>query len=64
MRKLCIRLKNLLTGKEEGASMGEYALLLGLIAVALIVVITQFRDAIIAVFQQATTVMQQAVSGS
>jgi pilus assembly protein Flp/PilA len=37
---------------EEGASMAEYALLLGVIAVALIAVIATFRNEIAGVFNR------------
>lgn len=43
---------------EEGASMAEYALLLGLITVAIAGVITLFGGRIRAVFTRAANVMQ------
>ena len=43
---------------EEGASMAEYALLLGLITVAIAGVITIFGQRIRNVFLRATSVMQ------
>jgi pilus assembly protein Flp/PilA len=43
---------------EEGASMAEYALLLGLITVAIAGVITLFGGRIRAVFVRASNVMQ------
>lgn len=44
--------------EDEGASMAEYALLLGLITVAIATVITAFGGRIVAVFQRATTAIQ------
>ena len=44
--------------EDEGASMAEYALLLGLITVAIATVITAFGGQIQAVFQRATTAIQ------
>jgi pilus assembly protein Flp/PilA len=38
--------------EEEGASLAEYALLLGVITVALITVISQFKDSIAGVFNR------------
>ena len=43
---------------EEGASMAEYALLLGLITVAIATVITAFGARIAAIFTNATNVLQ------
>ena len=45
---------------EEGASMAEYALLVGLIAVALIAAITAFRGSIIATFNRVTAALNAA----
>jgi pilus assembly protein Flp/PilA len=45
---------------EEGASMAEYALLLGVITVALITVITLFRNAIANIFTRTTTTLNNA----
>lgn len=42
---------------EEGASMAEYALLVGLIAVALIAAITGFRGSIINTFRRVTATL-------
>lgn len=47
-----------LISSEEGASMAEYALLLGLITVAIAGVITIFGGRIRSVFLRATSVMQ------
>ena len=44
--------------EEEGASMAEYALLLGLITVAIAGVITVFGGRIAAVFTNASNVIQ------
>ena len=49
---------------ESGQDMAEYALLLALIALVLIVAITAFRGAIQARFQQATTELNGAGAGS
>ena len=43
---------------EEGASMAEYALLLGLITVAIAGVVTIFGGRIAAIFTRATGVLQ------
>ena len=53
MKILCQLVKN-----EEGASMAEYALLLGLITVAVAGVITVFGGRIAAVFTNATNTLQ------
>jgi pilus assembly protein Flp/PilA len=45
---------------EEGASMAEYALLLGVITVALITVITLFRNAIANIFNRTTNTLVNA----
>jgi pilus assembly protein Flp/PilA len=45
---------------ESGQDMAEYALLLALIALVLVVAITAFRGAIQAKFQQATTELNSA----
>lgn len=42
---------------EEGASMAEYALLLGLITVALVTVITAFGTKLSGAFTKATSVI-------
>lgn len=47
---------------EEGASMAEYALLLGVITVALITVITLFRDQIAQIFNTTTNTLSNAGS--
>ena len=47
---------------EEGASMAEYALLLGVITVALITVITLFRDQIAQIFNTTTNTLANAGS--
>ena len=46
--------------EEEGASMAEYALLVGLIAVALIGAITAFRGSIIGTFTRVTNALNTA----
>lgn len=48
--------------EEEGASLAEYALLLGVIAVALITVITQFKDSISNIFNKTTNTLNSAGS--
>ena len=45
---------------DEGASMAEYALLLGVITVALITVITLFRNAISNIFSTTTSTLNTA----
>ena len=47
---------------ESGASMAEYALLLGVITVALITVITLFRDQIANIFNITTNTLSNAAS--
>ena len=46
--------------EEEGASLAEYALLLGVITVALITVITSFRNSISNIFQKTTNTLNSA----
>ena len=46
--------------EEEGASLAEYALLLGVITVALITVITSFRESIANIFTRTTTALNSA----
>jgi len=48
--------------EEEGASLAEYALLLGVITVALIGVITTFRQSIANIFTKTTTTLDSAGS--
>ena len=43
--------------EEEGASLAEYALLLGVITVALITVVTSFRNSISNIFQRTTNTL-------
>ena len=43
--------------EDEGASLAEYALLLGVITVALITVITTFRNSISNIFSKTTTAL-------
>ena len=43
--------------EEEGLAAAEYAILLTLIAVALIVAVTAFKDAIVLAFNNATAVI-------
>ncbi|MES2524082.1 MAG: Flp family type IVb pilin [Gemmatimonadota bacterium] len=47
---------------DSGASMAEYALLLGVITVALITVITLFRDSISNLFNTTTNTLNNAGS--
>lgn len=42
---------------ETGQDMAEYGLLLALIAIAIVVAVVAFRDAIIAKFNQATAIL-------
>lgn len=46
--------------EEEGASLAEYALLLGVITVALITVITTFRTSIANIFTNTTNTLNSA----
>ncbi len=48
--------------EEEGASLAEYALLLGVITVALITVITTFKDSIANIFNKTTNTLNSAGS--
>lgn len=50
--------------EEEGLAAAEYAILLTLVAVALITVVGNFRDAIIRAFNAAIAVMPAAPAGS
>ena len=51
------KLRSLVTGKEEGASLAEYALLLLLITVALVTIIGLFGTAIGNVITSATNAL-------
>jgi len=46
---------------ESGQDLAEYALLLGLITVALVVIVTAFGETIIALFTRADTELQSAL---
>jgi pilus assembly protein Flp/PilA len=46
--------------EEEGASLAEYALLLGVITVALITVLTTFRTSIANLFTRTTNTLNSA----
>ena len=46
--------------EEEGASLAEYALLLGVITVALIAVIQGFRNSISNIFSRTTSTLETA----
>jgi pilus assembly protein Flp/PilA len=46
--------------EEEGASLAEYALLLGVITVALIGIITAFRQSIANIFNRTTNTLNSA----
>lgn len=48
--------------EEEGASLAEYALLLGVITVALITVISQFKNSISNIFSKTTNTLDSAGS--
>jgi pilus assembly protein Flp/PilA len=48
--------------EDEGASLAEYALLLGVITVALITVVTQFKDSISNIFTKTTNTLNSAGS--
>ncbi|WP_309673290.1 Flp family type IVb pilin [Gemmatimonas sp.] len=61
MRKLTNVARRFLR-EEEGASLAEYALLLGVIAVALITVVTQFKDSISNIFSKTTNTLNSAGS--
>jgi pilus assembly protein Flp/PilA len=63
MTSLKSTLRRFLTD-EEGATLAEYALLLGLVAVALIAVIGPFSTAIQGSFTKATDALNAAGSGS
>lgn len=59
--KIYRKVKNLVLRKEEqGASMGEYAILLAVVTIALLGVIHLFSGAIGRVFSSATSVMDNA----
>lgn len=59
-RTLCRRFRR----HSDAASLGEYALLLGVISVALIVVISQFKDSIGNSITRATTTLSSAETGT
>jgi pilus assembly protein Flp/PilA len=46
--------------EEDGASLAEYALLLGVITVALITVLTTFRESIANLFTRTTNTLNSA----
>jgi Flp pilus assembly pilin Flp len=52
---LYAKARKFVTGKEEGASMGEYAVLLAIVTVALIVTIQNYGGAIKTLFTTAKT---------
>lgn len=60
MLKVYNKVRKFLTGKEEGASMAEYALLLALITVALVLVIGLLGNAISNVFSDTASVIDGA----
>lgn len=65
MKNVSTSLKNAvvrLVRDEEGASMAEYALLLGVITVALITVISLFRNEISTIFQTTTNSLSNATA--
>ena len=45
---------------ESGQDLAEYALLLGLITIALVVIVTAFGQTIVGIFQTADQTLQQA----
>ena len=61
MRKLTNTARRFLR-EDEGASLAEYALLLGVITVALITVVTQFKDSIANIFGKTTNTLNSAGS--
>ncbi len=61
MRKLTNVARRFLR-EDEGASLAEYALLLGVITVALITVVTQFKDSISNIFSKTTNTLNSAGS--
>jgi pilus assembly protein Flp/PilA len=61
MQKMYNAAKKLVTGKA-GASMGEYAILLAVVTIALLGVIQAYSGAISGVFTSARTTMQNASS--
>ena len=61
MRKLA-RNVHAFAREEEGASMAEYALLLGVITVALITVISLFKNQIANIFNTTTNTLGNAAS--
>lgn len=46
--------------EEEGASLAEYALLLGLITVAMVSVISLFKDSIATIFTRTTNTLNSS----
>ena len=61
MRKLARNVRAF-AREEEGASMAEYALLLGVITVALITVISLFKNQIANIFNTTTNTLGNAAS--
>jgi Flp pilus assembly pilin Flp len=57
-KSMFFRARKFFTGKEEGASMGEYAVLLALVTVALIGVVTIYGTEITRIFTAAGTTLQ------
>jgi pilus assembly protein Flp/PilA len=47
---------------ESGQGLGEYALLIALIAVVLVTAITLFRNSIVAVFTKITSILTSAAA--
>lgn len=62
LRKMYDRAKKILV-RGEAASMAEYAILLALITVALVVTITAFGDSIKNAFTNATNTMNTTATG-
>jgi Flp pilus assembly pilin Flp len=65
MTKLMVRIQNDIAAREErGAAMAEYGLLLALVALAAIVILSQFGDSITGVFQKADDRLQEGITDS
>ena len=62
MTKLMVRIQNDIAAREErGAAMAEYGLLLALVALAAIVILSQFGESITSVFTKADERLQEGV---
>jgi len=65
MTKLMVRIQNDIAAREErGAAMAEYGLLLALVALAAILILSQFGGSITEVFQKADDRLEEGIKNS